>query len=531
MTDLVFETLRAIGPCASSTLVERLVANHGLTAPAARQRVSRSNSIKKLAHLPLQRNARFVYLQEHYGSPEFWESLVQVLREHSVSYGGGLAALLARGGIMPKAHFAIACGAPLKQRGHPSPTAILDRLHAAKLIQSLSISGVGECVELSNQVAPEAYELARMRARLRTEEILLRAVKDWARRLGLASFDKIILRDEYADGSQPRVGTFCWDMTGPSYLAPMVGWSEAGLKPGFLVCDVLLGGNLNVEHLRPFINKCKTLRSLRNVGRCLQIFIADGYDKDAFMLARSEGVIPATPESLFGEEVAKSLGHLTDLLGDSYLKTDNIEKLDAVFSRLSRIEGVAVNLRGALFEYLAAEIVRSTSTYSYIRMNEIFRDETGRTAEVDVLVVDHNKTVRFIECKGYKPGGVIPDEMVARWLNDRIPLLRNAAMANPFWRNCEFQFEFWTTGQLSPESDAIVTEARQTVRKYSLNVVDREALEELGKASNNTTLKKTLQEHFLAHPFEAVEATSSKRGRKLSIPKPVVLEKRVTPTD
>lgn len=418
---------------------------------------------------------------------------------------------------MPKAHFAIACGAPLKQKGHVSPTAIFDRLHTAKLIQSLDVPSIGECVELSNQVAPEGYELARMRARLRTEEILLRAVRDWARKLGLASFQKIAIRDEAADGNQPRVGTFYWDLTGPSYLAPMVQWSESGLKPGFLVCDVLLGGNLKPEHLRPFISKCKTLRSLRNVGRCLQVFIADGYEKEALTLARSEGIIPATPESLFGEEVAKSLNQLTELLGDLYPRTENLEMLDAVFSRLSRIEGAAVNLRGALFEYLAAEMVRSTSTYTDIRMNEIFRDEIGRAAEVDVLVVDNNKTVRFIECKGYKPGGSVPDEMVARWLNDRIPLLRKVAMKNSFWGNCTFQFEFWTTGQLSPEAGAIVSKASQTVRKYSLRVVDQTALEALGKASNNTALKKTLQEHFLAHPFETGILTLKQR-RKLPIP-------------
>ena len=311
----------------------------------------------------------------------------------------------------------------------------------------------------------------------------------------------------------------------------MVQWSEAGLKSGFLVCDVLLGGNLKAEHLRPFINKCKTLRSLRNVGRCLQVFIADGYDKDAFTLARSEGVIPATPESLFGEEVARSLGLLTELLQDVYPKADNLEKLDTVFSRLSRIEGVAVNLRGALFEYLAAELVRCTSTYTDIRMNEIFRDETGRTAEVDVLVVDNNKTVRFIECKGYKPGGSVPDEMVTRWLNDRVPLVRKVAKTNPFWNNCKFQFEFWTTGQLSPEAAAMAENARQTVRKYSLDVVDRAALEALGKGSNNTALKKTLQEHFLAHPLETAEPVDPKRGRKLPIPAPVSLEKRVKPVE
>ncbi|MEN8170580.1 MAG: hypothetical protein ABFS08_10195 [Pseudomonadota bacterium] len=527
MTDIVQDTLKKMGPCITSELVAALVSDYGLTSVNARQKVSRSTSIKKLAYLPFPRNARFAYLQTDYASPSFWDALTRDLLKHTISYGGGLAALLARGGVMPVAHFAIACGAPIAQKGHLSPATILDRLKTAGLVQTFEVPGIGECVELSQKAAAQSYELAEMRARLRTEEILLCAIKDWARNLGLVSYHKVALRDE--DGRQPKVGTFNWDLSAPSYLGPLRQWASDKPSPGFVVCDVLLGVNVSAKELQPFINKCKTLRSLKRVGRCLQFFVADGYEPDALFLAKSEGIIPATTSNLFGLEVAKALRELTDLLSNVYPYAETIEMVDEVFVRLSHIEGAATNLRGALFEYLVAEVVRCRSPHSSIQLNEILRDEQGRPAEVDVLVHHINQSVRFIECKGYKPTGTVPDEMVKRWLDDRIPLIRKAAEKEPFWRKCKHEFEFWTTGELSTKARAMIEVASNKSRKYKITVVDRVELTRQVKATSNPALKRTLQEHFLDHPLGKAERASKKRNRRLPIPPSSRLHKREVP--
>lgn len=524
MPDLVETTLRTLGPCVSTALVAALVKEHELTAENARQKVSRATSIKKLAHILFPHRARFVYLQSDYGSPEFWEALTGALLADSVSYGGGLAALMARGGAMPVAHFAIACGAPVAQRGHVSPVGILERLKAAQLVQTINEPGIGECVELSHQSAADAFELARMRARLHTEQVLLGAVKDWARNLGLVSYNKVALRDE--DGRQPKVGTFHWDMAGPSYLGPLAKRaSKTKPKPGFLVCDVLLGVNVSANELRPFINKCTTLRSLTKVGACLQMFVADGYKPDAFALAKDQGVIPATTESLFGVGVARALRELAELLKEVYPREGSFEKIDAVFAQLSHIEGAANNLRGALFEYLVAEIVRTGTAHTSIQVNEVLRAEEG-SAEVDVLVEHRDQSVRFIECKGYRPGGTVPDEMVERWLEDRIPLLRKAAARNSFWQKCRLEFEFWTSGTLTPKAESLITAAADRTRKYGIKLVSARDLPALALATNNTALKNTLQEHFLGHPLEKAERVAQAAKRRLAIPPPSKLTNR-----
>lgn len=524
MNDRVANTLKRLGPCSSTDLVAALIKQHKLAPATARQWVSRSENIKKLANILLPRGARFVYLQSDYASPEFWHALVTCLLQNSIAYGGGLAALMAREGVMPVSHFLIACGAPVAQKRHVSASAVLERLKGANLVTTFDVPGIGECVELSQRTPASAPELARMRARLHTEGLLLYAIKDWARKLGLVSFNTVNVRDE--GDTQPKVGTFNWDLAAPSYLSPLVQKTTIAIKPGFLVCDVLHGLNVSTEGLRPFLNKCQTLRSLPKIGKCLQLFVADGYSLDAFKAARTAGIVPATTETLFGVEVARALRQLADLLSETFVHDGTLQKVEEVFSRLSHIEGAANNLRGALFEYLVAEAVRTSSPHTSLYINEIVRDAQGKPAEVDVLLYHRDQSIRFIECKGYKPGGIVPDEMVEHWLKDRVPLMREAAQNDHYWRNCALEFEFWTSGQLSPKARALVQAKASAVRKFKLSVVEGAEVAERVKATNNTALKKTYAEHFAEHPLEKAEKATKRTKRALAIPPASRLPKR-----
>ncbi|KQV41651.1 hypothetical protein [Rhizobium sp. Root1204] len=118
-----------------------------------------------------------------------------------------------------------------------------------------------------------------VRARLITESVLLKAISDWSRKLGLVSYEKVATRD----GEQiPRVGTFAWDLTAPSYRSFLTKSDGDKQKPGFLACDILLGEKIGVGGIRPFLQKCHSLRPLRNVGPTIQMFVADSFSHDAF---------------------------------------------------------------------------------------------------------------------------------------------------------------------------------------------------------------------------------------------------------
>ncbi|MDP3244292.1 MAG: hypothetical protein Q8M83_01395, partial [bacterium] len=301
--------LRTRGPGLSNDICAVLEAE-GLGAAAARQRVSRAaGPVNKLAGLTFPRGAKFLYLDSQRGTRPYWEALIRDINTASPAYAAALAGLLSRGGVIPERHFSIVCGSPNRQAGQISAATVLQRLKAADIIHATEVAGVGTCLTLSDSIFLNATDDAALRARLLTENILLSAVRDWARKLGAASYDSIEVRDERED--LPRVGTFSWDLAGPSYLRPMIRRTAEGKpKPGFLVADVVLGDNLNEAAVAGFVRKCTLSSGLKNLAPLWPILIADSFSREAFRLGRSHGLMMATPELLFGKEVAEGLSKL-----------------------------------------------------------------------------------------------------------------------------------------------------------------------------------------------------------------------------
>lgn len=192
----------------------------------------------------------------------------------------------------------------------------------------------------------------------------------------------------------------------------------------------------------------------------------------------------------------------------------NPEVFNEVFARLGKIEGAANNLRGALFEFIAAEAARQTIS-SQISMNTIIKDESGEKAEVDVIAEKAHQSVYFIECKGYQPYGTIPDTYVERWLQ-KLPLIYKHTRSHSVWKNLEVKFEFWTTGKLSPESILMIQKVQSGVRKYGVNYRDAAAFQALVRETRDTGLLKTVEQHFLSHPMAEAKAAVDKRMGKLS---------------
>lgn len=506
MPDLLVSLLSKRGPSLSTELA-RQFAKAGMTPAAARKRISRlSPGVKRLAFLPFPRNARFLYLERDFGSPRYWDALIAALLDTKSAYGLALAALKQRGGIIPLKHFPIACGAPLRQKRHLSPETILQRLKKAQLIGEYPILGVGACVALIQ--GPDRYDDGKVeiRARLLVERMLLTAIADWLKRLGIVSFGRVALRDSAT--AQPTVGTFAWDLSAPSYLGGMAQRVANGKsKPGFVACDVLSGIQVSEEGLKPFLNKCATLRSLKRIGPCLQMFVADHFAPAAFELAKRTGIIPATPSNLFGKDVGEGLLKLFDVLRDAANFGIEPEAFNLVFEKLSRIEGVAISLRGILFEYLVAEIVRRQSPSHLVRVGKIFKVADGAKVEVDVVGEVPDVSVRFIECKGYQPAGTVSDEYVTRWVTRTIPRLYDYARSHPDWRSLKVHFELWTTGKLSESGVNLLSKASANVRptRYTIALVDPEAIRTAAKSLQDGALLKVFNDHFFEHPLASAE--------------------------
>lgn len=496
---MLIRTLEILGPSLSTDITEYFVKVLGLKPAAARQRVARSHpGIKKLKHLPFARGARFVYLEKDYLSPRYWEALKKAIYESKGAYARALGAVTARE-IVPIDHFRIACGAPIAQKKHIAADTVLDRMVDASVLARVEVPGVGECVTTRRFAEGWAMEgeAAGLQARLLTEQILLDSIKEWLKNLGIASYHKVVCRDGAADLA--KVGTFAWDLTAPTYLSALATFSKAGPKPGFVVCDVLMNKVVGVEGINPFLYKCISLKSLKRVGNTLFIFVADRYSSEAFAAAKSAGIIPATPESLFGKDVAEGFRQLSSVLKNAASGAIDPVQFDSLFKKLSSVEGAIGNMRGAFFELLVAEVVRRKSAAGTVLVNKLCKGLDGSKAEVDVWVVNPNIEARFIECKGRQPGSLIDDAEIDDWLDKRILRVRQYIKSVFDWTPKMPVFELWVTGILSPHAEERIEKTRlANIGKFQLITRRSDDIRRLTEEVNDASLLKTFEQHFLA---------------------------------
>jgi hypothetical protein len=500
----VEQILKKEGPCLSSRLVAVLEAQ-GVGPQAARQRVSRAKGpVKRLQGLVFPRGVRFLYHQSSFNSSDYWEALLRDIAEASPAYAPAIAALIARGGIVPVAHFHILSGAPILQRGQIASSAVLDRLLNVRLVSQQDVSGVGPCIVLSGNGYFEHASDEVFKARLLTENILLLAVKDWARKLGAASYNKITIRDEIPE--PPKVGTFRWDLAGPSYLAPMVRREADGKpRPGFLVCDVIVGSVVDEKAIAAFLRKCQLLGYLRRVPPVLPLLIADRFTRKAFQLGRSRGVMMATPGNLFGREVAQGLASLLATLSKAAaVASRNPEVIGELFEKLSGIEGAASNLRGALFEMLVGHCVQKREDGLIDIGKSLVDPKSGRSADVDVFRVKEQREVWCYECKGHQPTEIVNLSAVQHWVTDRVPLMHEALKDRRF-QGCEFHYEFWTRGSFAPDASAFLEKVAAKTKKYALGWKDGSAVREYAAKIRPSTVLKVLDEHYFKHPLARID--------------------------
>lgn len=494
---MLADLVKAIGPCLSTDLTEFLVSKRGMTPGAARQRVSRGDpKVKRLAHLPFARKARFVYHQDDYASPRYWERLYDAIHAANGPYARALGAVQARE-LVPEAQFQAVCGAPLAQKKHISATTLLRRLIDANVLAIAKVPGLGMCV-----MSKKTYELhqhrsfddlaAEVQARLVGEGILIESVKEWLRRLALVSYNKVHTRGP----QMPRVGTFAWDLAAPSYLtSTIMRQKDKGVRPGWMVCDVLLIERVQAAHIEPFLHKVQSTEALKNIGRTMYMLVAHGYEADAFKALRGAGIIPATPASLFGKDAAEGFRELAHTLQKAAKGVVDPEKFDQLFSKLGKLEGAVGNMRGTLFELLVAEVVRRKAG-AQVKLNKICKGEDG-IAEVDVYTANEGVEAIMIECKGIAPGTKVDDEEVGLWLTTRIKRVRHH-LEQIGWPGPLPKFELWTSGTLSEEARTRVEKTKNAnANKFELRVLEAGDLRARVKELNDAPLLKIFEQHFL----------------------------------
>lgn len=483
--------------------------NPKLSDEAARQKIARAGSaVRRLKGLTFPKGAIFHYLESQFGTDVYWHALLRDMSQSSSAYGFAVNALHARGGMVTRSQFDIICGAPVLQKKQLSAQTVLERLMSIRLLSTCMIADL-EHVRFEPRTPIDVRPLTELKARRLAEKIMLLAVRDWARKLGVASYNTIALRDEAK--TQPKVGTTHWDLAGPSYLLPLATrHAEERSKPGFFVCDVVAGVELSKSAVEAFIHKHQLLASFKKIGRLMPLLLADRYADDAFAYGRSQGIIVATPETLFGSEVARAISSLmTTLTKAAAMAVERPELVGEFFTKLGAIEGAAGNLRGALFEMMVGHCVQQIDAGSIDIGKLVIDPDSGKQADIDVCRVKGNQEVWCYECKGYQPTEEISEAMVSHWMTDRVPLMHRALRREARFQNCAIHFEFWTSGRFSADAERRLNTSKQTTTRYTIGFRDGAEVRKYIAQIRPTAVAKMFDEHFFQHAIAKSERRAS----------------------
>lgn len=505
MSNSIRTLLETHGPCLTSELIARM-SEQGISSSAARQRITRARSeYKRLAGLRFAKNARFIYLEEHFGDAQFWAAMERAFASSGKSYWGAVVGLKAKGGRCPKSLFPIICGAPLSRTGQLSPDRILERLSAINLLEEVQDEKLGQPYVEFRPHSYFAQSAAETNAVLMAEFVALQGIKDWARRIGFGSYGKFRVRDET---ELPVVSSVAWDITAPSYLRPLVSARGGTLRPGFFVCDINLNGAIDDDQVNLFLRKYDMAAAPINVAPIMPFLVAETFTSSAFDKAKAAGIGAVTLSNLFGEAVSKALQDLIKLLSDTGATAAvNPEHLARVMAELTKIEGAANNLRGALFELAIGSLVKDVED-GFVRTGyEITNYLSGRKAEIDVLLdKPDEKTSLVLECKAKTPGSKVSLAEVQKWYSDRVPLIGETLRQDRHYLDKKLVFEMWTNATFHECAWSWLNTQNRSFENYSIAWKDGAEIKRYAQKAKNGAIRKVLDEHYFKNPLTKLAA-------------------------
>lgn len=485
------------GPARSSLIVEALVAS-GAKPEAARQRIARvEKPIRRFPVPMLPKREAFLYLEKDRNGERFWQNFMRDMRATNSVFAASIDSMIARGGLIPADRFAAISGATvIPQKGQLPVATVAQRLIAADFMKEIFDADAGRCFQLPPSLALGSQ--AGLRACDLTERVLLDGMREWCRKIGLASYNAIRIR---GDNDLKPIGPFAFDFAGPSYLLPLQGPKA---KPGFVVADVFAEGILSVNEIQFFIRKARILKStLKDIG-VLSIIVAEGFTGEAMTVGHAAGIMLATPKDLFGKRVGAAISSLCEVMKNAAkYASSSPERLTQLLDNLFDIEGRSLNLRGALFELVVGYLARRSAMS--IDMNITAKDPTnGKTAEIDVQAITHHTSaVTAIECKGKEPGGRLTLLEVETWLK-KITIIRAHYGAHHTLREAEHRFEIWTSGTIDADAVALLEKEKAKRIKAPIDWKDGEAVLALARAGKEKGIADALNQHFFKHPFAKV---------------------------
>lgn len=482
----VINILLEKGPLLSGDLAQRLVDRYRVSSVAARQIISRSSEpVRKLFALTFDNNQKYIYLDSHFASQDFYEGIIASLNKASKAYYAFVHPFIFQQGFIHKKQLAAYTFSPLKPlKGHKIAESIINDLLSAKIILEYN----DDCYQLNDGFDGGNY--SRFRAIEIAKKITLEHFNDWARNINLIAYNS-----SKQLGPSAEFYKFQWSFTAPSYVGA---GAKVDKKPtSFIVADILLGEQVKEADIDYFIKKLRIIRQGKKVSPFIPVLITDGGIEDkAFKILKSEGVMLGFVDKLFGSTYSELLKSLVNVIENAAaVISKNPEKFIQVMDNLTILEGKTYNLRGDLFElavgYYYYPIAR------FFEVNKFIRDpKSGKRKEIDVFVKCSHNEIKVVECKGYR----YPVELdyVNEWLTEKVPTIRSWLLSQDEFSKKDITFEIWSTGGFTEEAERVLEKMSKNTKKYTIRYFGSKEILEKSQRHEDENLRKILQKYYLS---------------------------------
>ena len=471
------------GPLLASEIKEILKSTLNITDDAARQQISRAKgNVERLRSFSFPKNEYFLFLRNHYKTDLFYSNLTEALIKSRSATGNTIAAFQCLSGKICEEKFKVISGARSGAKRKTIDT-ISKELESVDLIQEIGCKekkiSLSSQLSKQNELSDEIVEVM--------DEVLFANLQEWLKKNSLVSYNKIKHYGEFSN--------YFWDITAPTYLRPFITKTSDSVKPGFLVADYFPQTNVPAEAVEYFISKVSSVAAKRSVRPFLPIFIALSYTQDAFNKLKENNILATTIANLLGKENEKLLYSIIDTLknmNNKILKDDSIESINKILKEVVRLDGEFNNLKGSLFELLAANAMFKIHG-GYVEINKKFYEGNLILAEVDVMCVVGNSEILIIECKAYKSH--IDEKLIGEWIN-KISKTYNWLKKQNENNNKKFSFEYWTTSDFTEEALKLLVEKSSITKKYTINWKNRNELLKFFREYNLSEQCKILNEYY-----------------------------------
>ena len=470
------------GPTLSSELIELLVSRgKAVSESAARQQLSRlKGDVIRIRGLFKDRQVLF-HDPQIYGSEEYYEGILKALKKSGRQYYVLLKSLNFHYGFIKHHHLAAYSVNPTKLlKGHLSFDSAITKLQSLNLIIYN-----GEYITVSSKIATENVNLTKAKAIEVAKHFLLVQFNDWARKIGIASYNSSSFHSDFA--------SFQFNYVCPSYVGNLPKISGKKIIPAFIVADILIGNVINKEQVEFMVNKVRSMRFRNSTVTFIPFLIVDSVDTEALNYLKAEGIAIGFVNELFGKKYKDLLNSLINLVTNAgaILKKNPEAYLDLILKLNKLVDGKTNNLRGDLFElavgYHQAQICKSIDIGRIVNFD-------GQQREIDVLGIQETQLI-ISECKGYnKP---IDVEDIETWLGKKIPIIRKWLLDQGVWGKREHIFEFWSTGGFTEEALELLQTRSNKTTKYEIKYYAMEAIIKKAKNLNSKKFSEILREYYI----------------------------------